>query len=120
MSAGSKLTFYLYGLLGVTTNITNTPPKTLLMHYRGLWQIEESFRINKHDLKTRRSIIKKSNSKLINELCCIPVNIRLTRCKIKDFTVAGSRRCGTSTCSRYSAATSTLYYRRPAACPRDP
>jgi len=41
------------GLLGVITNITDAPPATLLMHYRGLWQIEESFRINKHDLKMR-------------------------------------------------------------------
>jgi transposase len=41
------------GLLGVITNITDSSPETLLMHYRGLWQIEESFRINKHDLKMR-------------------------------------------------------------------
>jgi transposase len=40
-------------LLGVITNITNSSPETLLSHYRGLWQIEESFRINKHDLKMR-------------------------------------------------------------------
>jgi len=41
------------GLLGVTTNITNHSPEKLLIHYRGLWQVEESFRINKHDLKMR-------------------------------------------------------------------
>jgi transposase len=41
------------GLLGVITNMTDSPPETLLMYYRGLWQIEESFRINKHDLKMR-------------------------------------------------------------------
>lgn len=41
------------GLLGVITNITDSDPETLLKHYRGLWQIEESFRINKHDLKMR-------------------------------------------------------------------
>lgn len=42
------------GLLGVITNITdNNAPEKLLVHYRGLWQIEESFRINKHDLKMR-------------------------------------------------------------------
>lgn len=41
------------GLLGIITNITDSSPVNLLMHYRGLWQIEESFRINKHDLKMR-------------------------------------------------------------------
>ena len=41
------------GLLGVVTNITDGAPEILLKHYRGLWQIEESFRINKHDLKMR-------------------------------------------------------------------
>jgi transposase len=41
------------GLLGVVTNIDDHPAETLLMHYRGLWQIEESFRINKHDLRMR-------------------------------------------------------------------
>lgn len=39
------------GLLGVVTNIKDKNPEPLLVHYRSLWQIEESFRINKHDLK---------------------------------------------------------------------
>src|SRR3990167_6830265 len=41
------------GLLGVMTNIKDSSPEVLLKHYRGLWQVEESFRINKHDLKMR-------------------------------------------------------------------
>jgi transposase len=41
------------GLHGVFTNIANADPKEILEHYRGLWQIEESFRISKHDLKMR-------------------------------------------------------------------
>jgi len=41
------------GLHGVFTNIPNANPIEILAHYRGLWQIEESFRINKHDLKMR-------------------------------------------------------------------
>jgi len=41
------------GLHGVFTNITNFPPQQILEHYRGLWQVEESFRISKHDLKMR-------------------------------------------------------------------
>jgi transposase len=41
------------GLLGIVTNIQDSTPADLLSHYRGLWQVEESFRINKHDLKMR-------------------------------------------------------------------
>jgi len=41
------------GLLGIITNITDSEPASLLKHYRGLWQIEESFRVNKCDLKMR-------------------------------------------------------------------
>lgn len=41
------------GLLGVVTNITDADPDKILVHYRSLWQIEECFRINKHDLKMR-------------------------------------------------------------------
>jgi transposase len=41
------------GLVGVITNDKEATPEQLFSHYRGLWQIEESFRINKHDLKMR-------------------------------------------------------------------
>jgi transposase len=41
------------GLLGVISNITDLNPEQILAHYRNLWQVEESFRINKHDLKIR-------------------------------------------------------------------
>jgi len=41
------------GLMGVITNDATATPEQLFSHYRGLWQIEESFRINKHDLKMR-------------------------------------------------------------------
>ena len=44
------------GLHGVITNISdisNISAEAILNHYRGLWQIEECFRINKHDLKIR-------------------------------------------------------------------
>jgi transposase len=41
------------GLLGIVTNVKDKTPENLLWHYRGLWQIEESFRINKHDLRMR-------------------------------------------------------------------
>lgn len=40
------------GLAGIITNATE-PVATLLAHYHGLWHIEETFRISKHDLKIR-------------------------------------------------------------------
>ncbi len=39
------------GLHGIITNSEKLTPKELLEQYRGLWQVEESFRITKHDLK---------------------------------------------------------------------
>lgn len=41
------------GLLGVVTNLQDHSAEQLFVYYRSLWQIEESFRINKHDLKMR-------------------------------------------------------------------
>lgn len=41
------------GLSGVITNISDISHEQILDHYRGLWQVEESFRINKHDLRMR-------------------------------------------------------------------
>ena len=41
------------GLYGVYTNQTKLSDIEALNHYRSLWQIEESFRISKHDLSIR-------------------------------------------------------------------
>ncbi|GMT44045.1 MAG: transposase [bacterium] len=41
------------GLKGILTNNMNLSDKELLSQYSSLWQIEESFRITKHDLKIR-------------------------------------------------------------------
>jgi transposase len=41
------------GLYGVTTNVQEKSADAILDHYRGLWQIEECFRVSKHDLKIR-------------------------------------------------------------------
>lgn len=41
------------GLHGVITNIEDTPASQIFGHYKGLWQVEESFRITKHDLQVR-------------------------------------------------------------------
>ena len=41
------------GLHGVITNITGLDPKIIYQHYRGLWQVEEVFRVQKSDMKIR-------------------------------------------------------------------
>jgi transposase len=41
------------GLHGVITNATDKTSSELLLRYRELWQIEEAFRLSKHDLKMR-------------------------------------------------------------------
>ena len=41
------------GLCGILTNIKDQKAQTLINHYRGLWQIEACFRVQKHDLKIR-------------------------------------------------------------------
>ena len=41
------------GLHGIITNIKKDSAQDLLKHYRGLWQIEETFRISKYDLRMR-------------------------------------------------------------------
>ena len=41
------------GLAGVVTNLRDASTAEVMAHYHGLWQVEESFRITKHDLKVR-------------------------------------------------------------------
>jgi len=41
------------GLHGVITNSKDMPAISVFEHYRGLWQVEESFRLTKHDLRVR-------------------------------------------------------------------
>jgi len=41
------------GICGLFTNSKNLTKEESIEHYKGLWQIEESFRITKHDLKVR-------------------------------------------------------------------
>ncbi len=43
------------GLHGIVTNIPQQEGtvQMLLNHYRGLWQVEETFRLSKHDLRMR-------------------------------------------------------------------
>jgi transposase len=41
------------GLHGVISNVKDKSATEILSRYRGLWQIEEAFRLSKHDLKMR-------------------------------------------------------------------
>ena len=41
------------GLHGVITNIENPNVNNILSQYKGLWQVEETFRVSKHDMKVR-------------------------------------------------------------------
>ena len=41
------------GLHGMITNIENPEVNTILSQYKGLWQVEETFRVTKHDMKVR-------------------------------------------------------------------
>lgn len=41
------------GLHGVITNDFNMTPEEIIAQYHGLWQVEDCFRISKHDLKVR-------------------------------------------------------------------
>jgi transposase len=41
------------GLHGVRTNLLKLPENQILEQYRGLWQVEDCFRISKHDLRVR-------------------------------------------------------------------
>ena len=41
------------GLHGVITNINDQDAIDIIQHYHGLWQVEETFRITKHDMRIR-------------------------------------------------------------------
>ena len=41
------------GLHGIITNVKNIAAQEIYAQYRGLWQVEEAFRVNKSDLKIR-------------------------------------------------------------------
>lgn len=41
------------GYFGLCTNIQDPRPEELLSYYRGLWQVEQAFRISKHNLAIR-------------------------------------------------------------------
>lgn len=44
------------GLHGMLTNVDDLTPEQALEQYHGLWQVEETFRLSKHDLSMRVSL----------------------------------------------------------------
>ncbi len=65
------------GIAGVITNIKDVNITEVLNHYSSLWQVEESFRIQKHDLKVRpiyhwtESRIRAHLAISFMSLCCV-------------------------------------------------
>ena len=41
------------GIYGVITNLPDMPAREVMAQYHGLWQVEETFRVTKHDLQVR-------------------------------------------------------------------
>ena len=41
------------GLHGVRTSVRQLPAAEIFHAYRGLWQVEQTFRVTKHDFKVR-------------------------------------------------------------------
>ncbi|HIP54657.1 MAG TPA: hypothetical protein EYH11_04240 [Sulfurimonas autotrophica] len=50
------------GLKGIVTNNETLSPEELIQQYSNLWQVEESFRITKHDLKIRQILLSVQTS----------------------------------------------------------
>ena len=65
------------GLFGIISN-TTLSPKEIIERHRGLWQIEESFRINKHTLKMR-PIFHWNPKRIKGHLCLCFITYALVR-----------------------------------------
>lgn len=65
------------GLHGVRTNLPEMPQEDVLKHYHGLWQVEDCFRVSKHDLRMRpifhwtASRIQAHVAMCFMALCCV-------------------------------------------------
>lgn len=65
------------GLHGVRTNLLKLPEAQVLEQYRGLWQVEDCFRVSKHDLRVRpiyhwtQSRIRAHVALCFMALCCV-------------------------------------------------
>jgi transposase len=72
------------GIHGVITNYKSTEktPQEILERYRGLWKIEEVFRINKHDLKMRPIYHWKPERIRAHILICFMAYVMLNTAKL--------------------------------------
>lgn len=87
------------GLHGIVTNLTveESTAADLLHHYKGLWQVEETFRLGKHDLRMRPIFhwtpnrIKAHVAICYIALCCIRAMEYLVRFQYKKLSPAAIR-----------------------------
>jgi len=91
------------GIGGIVTNDGERSAEELISHYRGLWQVEESFRITKHDLKVRpvyhwtQRRIMAHMAICFMALCCVRhLGVRIRRQKKRNMSaeVVRSQLCG--------------------------
>ena len=91
------------GIGGVMINEWERDAGELVSHYRGLWQVEESFRITKHDLRVRpvyhwtEQRIKAHLAICFMALCCVRhLGVRIRRQKKRSMSaeVVRSQLCG--------------------------
>jgi len=85
------------GLHGIISNVETEDAKLLLHHYKGLWQVEETFRISKHDLRMRPIFhwtpkrIKAHISLCFMALMCVRVMEYSVRLQYKKLSPAAIR-----------------------------
>jgi transposase len=87
------------GLHGIVTNLNKeeTSAQALRHHYKGLWQVEETFRLSKHDLRMRpifhwtEKRIKAHVAICFMALCCIRTMEYKVRFQYKKLSPAAIR-----------------------------
>ena len=109
------------GIGGVVTNDWGRDVEELVSHYRGLWQVEESFRITKHDLKVRpvyhwtEQRIKAHLAICFMALCCVRhLGVRIKRQKRRSMSAEVVR---SQLCSRQVSVLSDIETKKRYAIP---
>lgn len=69
------------GFHAVLTSELDLPATEIIRHYRGLWEIEETFRISKHELKSRPVFVSKEKHIKAHFLICF---LSLTLLRLLD------------------------------------
>lgn len=109
------------GIGGIVTNELDRDALELVSHYRGLWQVEESFRITKHDLKVRpvyhwtQRRIKAHLAICFMALCCVRhLGVRIKRQKRRSMSAEVVR---SQLCSRQVSVLSDIKTKKRYAIP---